>query len=348
MSDEYLWNREGPVDRDVEALEQLLARYAVHRRSDVGPPVSPASVDAAPVLPGWSSTVTAAAAVGLLALGVAWMGPVEPTDSRSHAEGWALVPLTGAPTVEARPLQAPLTVSPGRWIETDDVSSARLDVGEAGRVVIAPRSRVRVTRADAAAQHLHLASGTLDAMIWAPPGQVVVTTPVATAVDLGCAYTLTLDEAGRGHLRVTSGWVGLIDAEAREAFVPAGARVGLHAEAGPGIPVLVSATPDLASAVEAFETARHAGSRRAALEAILAHASPGDALTLWHLLSRVDAADRTRVFDALAARLAPPDEVTRDGIIAGNRAMLDAWWETLGYGSRDWWRLWLRDWRRVR
>lgn len=347
MSDEYLWDRSVPVDRDVEDLEQLLVRYRA-RPQLVAPPLArPPVAGSALRRPAWPTTALAAAAVILLALGIAWMGPVAPQTTRSATPGWALVPLTGTPTIGEVPLDRTGHVWPGTWIETDASSTARLDVGEAGRVVIAPGSRVQVTRADAAAQHLHLEEGSLDAMIWAPPGQVVVTTPVATAVDLGCAYTLTLDANGHGRLHVTSGWVGLVH-DGREAFVPAGARVGLSRGSGPGTPVLVSATAELAEAVETFDRPPHMDARRAALDAILVHASPGDALTLWHLLTRVEPDDRGRVFDALAARQAPPPHVTRAGVEAGHRAMLDAWWDTLGYGNRDWWRLWLREWREAR
>jgi len=36
----------------------------------------------------------------------------------------------------------------------------------------------------------------------------------------------------------------------------------------------------------------------------------------------------------------PPDEVTRQGILAGDRKMLDRWWEELGLHSASWWRMW--------
>ena len=68
-------------------------------------------------------------------------------------------------------------------------------------------------------------------------------------------------------------------------------------------------------------------------------------MTLWHLLARVPPADRDRVFDALARLVPPPSPVTRDGIRRGDRAMLDAWWDGLGLGTSDWWRVWERRWR---
>ena len=68
-------------------------------------------------------------------------------------------------------------------------------------------------------------------------------------------------------------------------------------------------------------------------------------MTLWHLLARVPAEDRDTVFDALSRLVPPPATVTREGIRAGNRAMRDAWWDTLGLGTSSWWRIWERSWR---
>jgi hypothetical protein len=51
------------------------------------------------------------------------------------------------------------------------------------------------------------------------------------------------------------------------------------------------------------------------------------------------------VFDALARLVPPPASVTRDGIRAANRKMLDAWWDALGLGTANWWRTWKQPWR---
>ena len=65
-----------------------------------------------------------------------------------------------------------------------------------------------------------------------------------------------------------------------------------------------------------------------------------DALTLWHLLAAARGEERARVFDRLAALRPPPAQVTRQGVLAGDGAMRDRWWESLGLGSATWWRGW--------
>src|SRR2546429_6730561 len=47
----------------------------------------------------------------------------------------------------------------------------------------------------------------------------------------------------------------------------------------------------------------------------LADARKNDALTIWHLLSRVSDADRQGVYDRLASLAPPPAGVTRNGIL---------------------------------
>ncbi len=77
---------------------------------------------------------------------------------------------------------------------------------------------------------------------------------------------------------------------------------------------------------------------------MLSESGERDEVTLWHLLSRVPPADRDRVFDRLATFVAPPPGVTRDGIRAGSREMLDLWWDALGLGSTSLWRTWSQRW----
>jgi hypothetical protein len=73
---------------------------------------------------------------------------------------------------------------------------------------------------------------------------------------------------------------------------------------------------------------------------VLARARKGDALTLWHLLSRASVVDRGKVFDALNAFVPAPNGVTRQGIERGEQRVLDAWWNELGYDDISVWRKW--------
>ena len=81
------------------------------------------------------------------------------------------------------------------------------------------------------------------------------------------------------------------------------------------------------------------------LLSVIADARPKDAMTLWHLVSRLTGRDRERVFDRLAELAPPPAGVTRNGVLAGQRLMLDDWWDTLGLGAANWWRVWKQQWR---
>src|SRR4030095_16231690 len=179
--------------------------------------------------------------------------------------------------------------------------------------------------------------GTLHALISAPPGQFVVNTPSATATDLGCAYTLHVDEEGAGYLSVASGWAAL-SLNQRESLVPVGASARTDAKRGPGTPSYDDADQEMKARVDRFDRADDAEARSQALPIVRAHAGPGDAMTLGHLISRVDAPDRPAVVDALTEFLAMPDGVTRDAVLALDPAALDRWWNALGLGDADWWR----------
>jgi hypothetical protein len=207
-------------------------------------------------------------------------------------------------------------------------------------------TRLKLLGVRAGEHRLSLASGRIQATIWAPPRFFFVETPSAVAVDLGCAYTLDVDPDGAGLLRVQHGWVGF-EYEGRESFIPQNAVCRTRPGVGPGTPYYENAAPPLIDALLAFDFGDPA-SRRAALQVALAEARSQDALSLWHLLTRVDRADSARVFDRLAALVPPPAGVTRAGIARRDRRMLDQWWNALGLQSASWWRLWKAPWPRIR
>jgi hypothetical protein len=174
-------------------------------------------------------------------------------------------------------------------------------------------------------------TGSLDADISAAPGVFAVSTPSARAIDLGCRYTLEVDNAGAGMLHVTLGWVGL-EREGRESLVPAGAMCAMQAATGPGTPYFEGATPAFVEALSAVDrgTSPDTGG---ALGVLLNESRPLDAITLWHLLSRLDRPSAGRVFDRLAQLVPPPGGVTREAALGADPVVLAAWWDAIGLGN---------------
>jgi hypothetical protein len=205
------------------------------------------------------------------------------------------------------------------WIETDSRSRVVVKVGAIGTVEVEPNTRVRVV-ADRASEHrFALAHGEIRASITAPPKLFFVDTAAGTAVDLGCEYSLSTDEDGSGVLRVTRGWVSF-QWKGIESLVPAGASCHTRGRGGPGIPYFDDASASFKGAADALN-----------IEALLKDARSSDTLTLWHLLSRVDPANRARVFDRMAALTRVPAGVSRDLVLKLDPEALRRWKDELAW-----------------
>jgi anti-sigma factor RsiW len=270
-------------------------------------------------LPRW----TAFPALAALALVVFLEIRVPPRSSpvAPALPAWRVERIAGTPTCDAKPMPPVGRWQVGEWIETDGASQARAEVADIGQVRIAPNSRVRLVETRADRHRMALARGGLEAVVSAPPRLFFVETPSAVAVDLGCAYRLEVDDAGRGLLRVTSGWVALTWGR-RESLVPADARCETRPGVGPGTPYFDDATPALRRALTRLD---FEGGGAEELAVVLAEADLPDTLTLWHLLARVSEGERRTVYDQMATLVPPPAGVTREGALRLDPPMLSLW-----------------------
>ena len=312
MNEDYLWDKSGEADPEVQRLENLLAPLG-HKPSRM--PAWPA--------PGrnWIPIAVGIAAAVLVVAGAVWM-----VHERTRP-AWNVVAVDGTPATNR--------LAHGQSLTTDAHSRLRLDRGDVGEVVVEPNTRVSVVAIRPEEQRLALDRGTIRATIWAPPGRFFVNTPSSQTVDLGCQYTLHVDADGVGLVQVSVGWVAFED-HGRESFIPAAAACVTRPGKGPGIPYYEDASKALVDAVHRFD----ADGDQEAAAVILTEARTRDALSLWHLLRRVRPEDRGRVYDRMAQLIAIPAAVTRDGIVAGDAKMIDALWDTLDLGNTNWWRMW--------
>ena len=304
MKEDWLWDRSGPPDPEVERIERALAPLRYRHRV--------ASLRPAQRRP-WAA-MAAAAGVAAMAAGLML--------SRSPAAPETAWQIAGTHVREGQLLRTGST-------------PVTLQAEAVGRVDLAPNSELRA----AAGKRLSLSHGELHAFIWARPREFVVDTLSARAVDLGCEYTLQMDAAGDGLLKVSAGWVAFALHD-RESFIPAGAECRTRKYGGPGIPYYDDAPDALRGAVEAFDR----GDRRA-VAAILSAARERDGLTVWHLLTRVDASDRDAVYDRLAELVPMLPGASREGAVRGDREVIDRCWDALGLENTSWWRGWERKWR---
>jgi len=214
MNEDWLWDRSGPPDPEVERLEKTLAPLRYRYRSP------------RPRRPRAWAVGAAAAVAAAAAMLIVWSTP------RAADTQWQV---------------AGARVRQGQVLRTGD-ESLTLSAEEVGRVDLGPDSELRA----ASEKRLALDRGELHAFIWARPREFVVDTPSARAIDLGCEYTLHVDPSGDGLLKVALGWVAFSD-HGRESFIPAGAECRTRKHGGPGIPYYEDAPDALRVAVEAFD-----------------------------------------------------------------------------------------------
>jgi len=348
-ANDYLWDRSGAPDPEVQRLESLLSEFRYDERPLILPAELPAVAKDAQgglsflrfLQKGWVLPSFAAAVV-LLALGVSIFISFRPKVIAPEA-GWSVSSLEGAPQIGTQVLSADHAATKlqvGQTLTTDSSSRASLSQTDLGEIKVDPNSQLRLLQSGPNRKRIQLDLGTIHAYIWAPPTQFVVDTPSATAVDLGCAYTLQVAADGSGTIRTTLGWVGF-HLNGRDSFIPAGAMCHTRPQVGPGTPYFEDATERFRESLAEFDSAgENSVDQDVSLSSVLAEARAKDALTLWHLLSRTDGRNRQLVYHRLADLVSPPSGVTRDGILQLDPHMLDLYWNALNLGDITIWRFW--------
>ncbi len=251
------------------------------------------------------------------------------------ANSWQVSRLRGAPIVGRAIVAGVARLQEGESLVTGAGDSARVQVADIGQVDVAPNSRLRLVRAQNNLHRLALDRGQLSAHVVAPPRLFLVDTPSAVAVDLGCAYTLRVDDAGNTRLQVTTGSVSLEGSE-QAITVTAGSVCLTRKGKGTGTPFAANAPAAFQSALQRFDFENGGDS---ALKDILQSARSQDALTLFYLLPRVSLFQRERFIHRLITYYPLPKGVTRVGIRKLDPDMLAKWKAQIdfhGYSIMQW------------
>ena len=311
-SDDYLWDRSGD-DAEVARLESLLAPLA-HDPARV--PLDELRLrrtrSRLPILIGIGVAVAA-----VLAL-VLWP---RAAGTGGNCVGPGMV-FEGTGTVSCNGDTLAAGVLPiNGWLDTG-ASTAKLTIADIGTATLSPHTIVRLDRTQIGERHqLFLQEGKMHAKVNAPPKIFAVTTPSADVIDLGCEYTLEIDKAGAGSIRVLTGQVELETSNGAVVLAPAGTHARLLPGRRASLPLVEGASSKIVAAVAELE----AGSRDAVAH-VLAAATKVDAITIANLVRVVPDAQRRTVMQTLATLVAAPQCTTIDEALA-DKDLWDMWFE---------------------
>ncbi len=363
MSDDYLWDRSGPPDPVVRALEELLSPlrhdgrgFEVARTAEPGMnPGAGAGRDgeaagtAAPRDPDLRSTGEETDPPSLLARASSPARRMGGFRSR-----WGLAAAAAALVAAAAwldlgpeapsPDQIPLRIrgreiglSSGEWFIATE-KHRELELGDVGRLTLSPGSRLQVRRLAEERTNLYLARGEMEALVSADarPRFFQVATPATTCVDLGCRYTLTVDDAGNAEVVVHTGQVAF-ENEGREVYVPADATCRAVRGRGAGTPRFLDTPDGLAGAIDRFDAAAPStGDHRLALalEVLRLVDDSRHTLAAWHFLQDRDPRVVSAAEQALTRVAGRPEGLTATPDGRPNPADRDVWKDHL---TPAWW-----------
>jgi hypothetical protein len=306
--DDRLWQGELPPD-----LERLRAWASAlplpaEPRWDAAPVAGPHPARRALAWLPWAAGLVAMLGIGLMA-----------------RDAWRVQALSGHPALSGVAFADRL--GKGGALVTDATSRARVEVPGVGAVFLEPGGRlVRMGGGGPSKPRVRLERGTLHAEVDAAR-QLVIGTSAGSAVNLGGACTIAVNDSGKGRLEVTRGRVKL-ESAGREDLLPAGLWCPL-AGTGAGVPRRTAASPAFLAAVAVTD---NPACQADDFTPLLAQAEASDAVTLWHLLPRVRGKVRRQVAERIAALIEVPRRVPIERVLALEPAALEAWWDALGVG----------------
>jgi len=292
---DYLWDRSGQPDADVQRLENLVSAFAHDDRR----------------LQKWDRRPgpwrLVALAASILVCVVAWWC-FHGRETRETSETSETSEVKLLVVGEDRLLREK------EWFDaTAESRELRLTRSETwlGEFSLDPGSRLQARRIGDDVAQLYLDNGRMNAFVYldAHPRFVQTRTPATNCVDLGCKYTLTVNEAGDSVVEVTMGRVAFED-NGREVYVPHGATCRASKARGAGTPRYLDAPQALVRALDAFDAAHEQGStERLRLCTTVLEAVPAEdlrhCLSVFHLLGDRDAGVVEAAREWLVAHVVP-------------------------------------------
>lgn len=322
---DYLWDGSGPIDARVAELERALSPLR-HRGSLPAELTRPMVRRRRWVL--WGAGLAAAAAIALV-VSPRLFGP---RLAPRGPESWSVATGEHYTTTLERPRANAQGATTGVWIETASNGVATLHGTSGGQVLLEGGTRAKILDLGATAQRLRLDFGS----IFHQPTKSVVPVEIATpsgnvVIEPGTACVVQIGRDGRGRVEIKGGRAEIRDAT-RVTRLGRASVVALGGKS-PGTPRRTGTTPEyadlLAKLDRELDVNPASSLARDVLAKALAMSHPGDEITLWNLMWRVDDEGRKAIVTRARGMGKAVHMVDDDPLIRGEADALEAWWRLI-------------------
>lgn len=223
---------------------------------------------------------------------------------------WKLIDVQGNVTINGKPASQVDALSIGDWIETDELSSATINIPDIGTITLEPGTKIRLVQSDDDKKKIELQYGMLNSDTRASKSNLYINSDKTTAIDFGGVFSFAVDKNGEGLIFVQDGSVK-VKSDNRDAIIPTGQFCYVMTNLGPGTPFSKDASKEFRKSLMQYDF--YNGGAEAFASAF-SSAGFTDAISLVNLIPTVPGNDRVAVFNKISNYVAPPGNIHRDSI----------------------------------
>lgn len=223
---------------------------------------------------------------------------------------WKITDLQGNVTINGKPASQVDELSIGDWIETDELSSATINIPDIGNITLEPGTKIRLVQSDDDKKKIELQYGTINSDTRTSTSNLYINADKTTAIDNGSMFSFAVDKNGEGMIFVKDGSVK-VKSDKRDAIIPQGQFCFVMTGMGPGTPFNKDASKELRKALMVYDF-YNGGAE--ALSHVYRVAGVHDAVTLVNLLPHASGNDQVAVWNKISNYYSPPGNIKRDSI----------------------------------
>lgn len=210
-------------------------------------------------------------------------------------------------------------------IITDAKGNVVIAIPELGKITLEPKTEIELVNDKENESRIFLSKGKVNVSTFKQQGHFSIETPNAIFVENLTNFSVEHISNGITRIEIFSGLLTVITS--KDSFaLPSKYMCNIITKSSYNVPHHTDAKLQLITGLKELDGGIIS---HEVIAQIVDASNESDALTLWHLLKRVNRIYRPRIIDKLNEFFPTPPKVTKEGVLDLNRKMLKTWWNEI-------------------